>query len=532
MKNLNHCGTVKVWLFCLVASGLSLSAIQAAPQAGDGIFQSDFGNSEALRVWQISDSQHVRLTRTEDQLPVLFIEAPPGGSSNVLARLNLPLESLRGARLKFSARVKAAGVTSPPKPWNGVKFMLHATGPQGDQWPQASAGVGTFDWTHLQFTARVPRDATSAALVLGLEAVLGQVWFDHVEITVLNPPRARPTAPPAGPPFKGHDLPRLRGAMIGQVSAEDLREFGENWRANHVRWQLIWGGFPASPADNANLTAYDAWLEGELKRLDDLLPVCEQAGLKVLIDLHTPPGGRAADNTCRIFTDPACQAKFIEWWDKISRRYRGNRTVWGYDLVNEPVEGNVPAGLMDWQALATATARVVRKNDPDHAIIIEPAPWGGPEAIENLEPIPVPGVVYSVHVYVPHQFTHQGIHGNPAGVRYPGMVAGQQWDRERLRRALLPVVEFQRDHGVHIYIGEFSAIRWAPDDSAWRYLRDCIELFEENGWDWAYHAFREWDGWSVEHGPDQKDRKRSPTPTNREQLLRAWFAKNAEKPSR
>ena len=74
-----------------------------------------------------------------------------------------------------------------------------------------------------------------------------------------------------------------------------------------------------------------------------------------------------------------------------------------------------------------------------------------------------------------------------------------------MKRALKPVVEFQRKYGVHIYIGEFSAIRWAPDDSACRYLKDLIDIFEAHGWDWSYHAFREWDGWSVEHGPDPKD---------------------------
>ena len=56
-----------------------------------------------------------------------------------------------------------------------------------------------------------------------------------------------------------------------------------------------------------------------------------------------------------------------------------------------------------------------------------------------------------------------------------------------------------------------------------------IDIFEENGWDWAYHAFREWDGWSVEHGPDPNDRSRSKTPTDREQLLRSWFEKNAKR---
>ena len=30
------------------------------------------------------------------------------------------------------------------------------------------------------------------------------------------------------------------------------------------------------------------------------------------------------------------------------------------------------------------------------------------------------------------------------------------------------------------------------------WIRDCIDILEEYGWDWSYHAFREWDGWSVE----------------------------------
>ncbi|MFH1923679.1 MAG: cellulase family glycosylhydrolase, partial [Planctomycetota bacterium] len=174
------------------------------------------------------------------------------------------------------------------------------------------------------------------------------------------------------------------------------------------------------------------------------------------------------------------------------------------------------------------TARKVRQLDPDHAIIVEPAPWGSPASLDWFEPIDVPGVVYSVHMYQPHRFTHQGIHGNPAGIRYPGEVDGKPWDRDGLRRALQPAVDYQRDYGVHVYLGEFSAIRWAPGESAHDYLRDSIDIFEENGWDWAYHAFREWDGWSVEHGPDRQDRSPSPTPTTREKLLRSWFAKNRE----
>jgi len=86
--------------------------------------------------------------------------------------------------------------------------------------------------------------------------------------------------------------------------------------------------------------------------------------------------------------------------------------------------------------------------------------------------------------------------------------------------------QITKKHGVAIYIGEFGSIRWAPENSTYRYLKDCIEIFEEEGWDWAYHAFREWQGWSVEHGSDKNDTQPTTEPTNRELLLRSWYEKN------
>jgi hypothetical protein len=79
---------------------------------------------------------------------------------------------------------------------------------------------------------------------------------------------------------------------------------------------------------------------------------------------------------------------------------------------------------------------------------------------------------------------------------------------------------------VRIYVGEFSAIRWAPGDSARQWLRDVIEQMEEYRWDWSYHAFREWEGWSVEHGPDRKDTRPAAEPTPRMKLLLDHFSRN------
>ena len=516
-----------------LAASLMVIALScfAQPNTGDIVFQTDFEGAGTLRAWGAEQNQHVRLASGFQSAQSLQVEKQTNTAGSASVVLPLPIDKMRGARLACWAMVKADGVTPPPQPWNGIKFMLHITTPSGAHWPQQNNLFGTFDWKRVQFKAVIPADATAAELILGLEAVNGRAQFDDLKITVALGPRARPATPPAGPVFTGHAEPRLRGAMISpDLTPESLRVLGQEWNANLIRWQLIRYG----PSAQINTAAgYDAWLEGALGKLDAALPLCEKYGVRVVLDLHSPFGGTPTvsgyvGTDTGLFTNRAAQDKFVADWERMARRYRDSPVIWGYDLANEPVEEEVAAGCDDWQALATRAARAVRAADKRHAIIVEPTPWGGPEALANLEPLPVPGVVYSVHMYQPHQFTHQGVHGGTTGIAYPGLIAGKLWDQAALRRVLQPVRDWQRDYGVQIYLGEFSAIRWAPDDSAYRYLKDCIELFEEFGWDWSYHAFREWSGWSVEHSQDQGDTAPSKTQTSREKLLREWYGKNVK----
>jgi hypothetical protein len=502
----------------------------AQTRRGEVVYQNNF-DDPAL---QVPASAAIHLDQGLNGSQALMTERPvEAGPGDVIWRVPLDLNRLRGVKVKCEAQVKAQDVSLPPNPWNGVKFMLQAGSAGKMIYPQQNEVRGSFDWKTISFTATIPADATEASLLLGLEKTTGKAWFDDVKITALSIPRHRPGQSTTGPVFTGHEVPRLRGAMVSPTIKEaDLRVLGGDWKANHLRWQLTWLNKEFDGGDIDTPEAYDRWIDLSLSRLDALLPVARELGMLVTIDLHSTPGG-SQGRINRIFSDKKWQDEFIKTWDKIARHYNGNPTIWGYDLANEPIEvwGNVdavPEGLMDWHELATKTSQVVRAIDAKHAIIIEPTPGGDPGGFNELEPIPVPGIVYSVHMYKPHEFTHQGVGGYAKGpVYYPGEAAGAKWDKEALRRALQPVRDFQRDYNVQIYVGEFSAIRWAPDDSAYNYLRDCIDIFEEYGWDWNYHAFREYNGWSVEHGQDPADAaKRVTEPTKREQLLLSWFAKN------
>ena len=494
-------------------------------KVGDVIYETDFEGADALKDWPGSAT----LEQGCESAQALALERPAGSDSgSTVAQHVLPVEQVRGCLIHLSGMVKARDVSDKPASWNGIKFMSPVTTPGGKMHPQARIGVGSFDWQRFIFPVRVPDDATDIRLYMGLEAVTGKVWFDDIKIVVRKLPFV--PRPPAteGPVYKGHDLPRLRGAMISpNIDEDSLRLFGRDWNANLARWQLV-GWRPEGPT--LDLDAYDAWLAEQLAKLDAALPLCEKYGVYVVVDLHSKPGG-SAESGQSLFSSKACQDKFIENWRMMARKYRDSEVVWAYDLVNEPIEDAVAEGVMDWEELATATARAIREIDADHAIIVEPPHGGNPYGLSRFNPIDVPNIVYSVHMYLPHVFTHQGVHSEwKQKWHYPGEIQGKQWDQAQLERALQPAIDFQRRYNVHMYLGEFSAIRWAPDGSAYRYLRDLIDIFEAHDWDWTYHAFREWTGWSVEHGPDPENTKPVAEPTPRQKLLTEWFSKN-QKPS-
>ena len=505
---------------------ITLLALLTAPEAGEQavVFRADFDAPNALEEWT---GQPGELAVGHEGTPSLMIENHDGARSS-MQQVDVPVDRIAGRLIALRAVVKAENVSEPPNSWNGIKVMLILDTPDGKQYPQLELPVGTFDWLPALRALRVPRDTTKATLCLGLEKATGAAWFDTIEIRV---GRIADGGRRSEAPFKGHDLPRLRGVMHGPRFVEkDLRDLAVTWGANQVRWQLNWT--PMKKAEDAaqDLDAYDAWLDGALSECDKALDACEKFGLMALVDLHTPPGGRAGLGVCRMFAEQHYQDKLVEVWDRIARRYKGRPAVYAYDLLNEPVEGRVAEGLLNWRDLATKVTKTIRAVDPGKPVVFEPGPWGSPDGFDTTTPLDLDRVIYSFHMYRPHAFTHQGVHGASTGLVYPGIMGRLRWDKERLREAMMPAIDFQRTFNVHLYVGEFSAIRWAPDNSAHRYLRDVIDLLEEYGWDWSYHAFREWDGWSVEHGPDPDDHAPSTTPTDRQKLLCDWFAKN-EKPT-
>jgi aryl-phospho-beta-D-glucosidase BglC (GH1 family) len=226
--------------------------------------------------------------------------------------------------------------------------------------------------------------------------------------------------------------------------------------------------------------------------VDTALTAGTQEGFKVVI-VFVPV---TTSSVAEYWSNPNLQASLQANWVATAAKYNGNPTVAGYDLINEP---SAPGGESQWQTFALQLISAIRNVDASHVIIFEPSPGGVPEAFAGLTPLDVANLVYSVHWYEPYGFTNQGLQTQVA-VSYPSAAGSALGvvDESTLSSKLAPVRQFATNSGAPVYVGEFSAVRWAPGTSSYNYVRDSIALFEVAGWSWNYHEWRGYPGWDAE----------------------------------
>ena len=456
---------------------------------------------------------------------ILIVEVPKGDPERTVeahahctAEVDLSpyFEGGRGAVL--SVRVRGKDVTKPDFQWNGVKCMFRYVSEETGRlaYPGDRLPIGSFDWRTAETRVNwlnphgLPRGGR-ATIVLGLQGCSGRAEFDlstlRIESEDLGIPREDNGYVVRYPGIAGTaPAAPLRGCMSpgGRHTTEDDIETLHQWGATLLRYQINRNWSKLN--DNQDLDEYARWVDWRLDNIEQVLDWCAARGMKVCIDLHSPPGGKwgvreGQPLEMNMFSDDRYAAAFIDTWRRIATRFKGHPALYGYDLINEPTQSR-PLRHNYWQ-LQFDAARAVREIDPDTPIVFAANHASHADDFRYLVPIPMDNVIYQVHCYHPHFFTHQGVAGHPPSsaerpLTWPGAdpITGERWDKDWLRRKLQPVRDFQLKYGAKIYCGEFSATAWA--EGAEKYLRDCIDLFEEYGWDWTYHAFREAPCWDVE----------------------------------
>jgi aryl-phospho-beta-D-glucosidase BglC (GH1 family) len=325
----------------------------------------------------------------------------------------------------------------------------------------------------------------------------------------------------------------LRGFSVVSIDDALLDSAIGDWHANIFRY---WP--PTQP---------EPWKQFQ-RDLPERLDRAHALGVTLILALSQIPNEHIKeypqDNRERLvafWADEANLQDIVERWRCMAEICKDHPADVWFDLVNEPLNWvEFPKHPKKWEAWAQTLVDEIRKIDAQHPIVIEPGPGGLCWGFRDFPLLKGENLIYSVHMYQPHDYTHQGI----ADIRntdlakaylerqkpWPGTYGEDPagfWDKKKLEDALAPAIEFQRRHGVEIFVGEFSAVRWAPN--AADYLRDLVEIFERHGWGWCYHAYKEFHGWSLEHDDpfsDEPNAKLATTPTARAQVIHEFMKRN------
>lgn len=254
--------------------------------------------------------------------------------------------------------------------------------------------------------------------------------------------------------------------------------------ANLIRVALIVNRSTTSPRYTIDSAQYAS--------LDQVLIRADRYHFKVVVVI-----AQANSQQGSYWSDVQEQNDYASLLKVVATKYRNTMVIAGFDIMNEPVLGLLESqSTLVWEPIARNIVNQIRSVDTNHVIIIESADWALPNIFYYMKPVNIEdkNIVYSVHMYEPAAVTNQGLSGNPLGVYYPNAT----YNMTSTRAMLTYVSDFQKKYNVPIYVGEFSAIRWAPGATRENYLRDVLTIFTENKWSWTYHSWRTWNGWDAE----------------------------------
>lgn len=248
-----------------------------------------------------------------------------------------------------------------------------------------------------------------------------------------------------------------------------------------------------------SFTPSQGW-NSAMRWLDSMVAECKKDNIIAIVHLRWIPdrnGGFYDQTSSAYWNNPTAIDDTIQRVTQLAAHLHGYGSQYvAYDINSEPTERTSHGAVQPpgWVSIQKRIVEAIRSQDPEAWVVVKPGPWGGVPGYKNgFQPLPYPRLVYSVHMYAPPRYTHQGVRNSGVGVSYPGKFRGHAFNKSALEAYLAPVEAFQRENNVPMWVGEFSAVRWAPGSE--QYLTDLVNIFDSYGWGWSYFSFGGWNGW-------------------------------------
>lgn len=206
-------------------------------------------------------------------------------------------------------------------------------------------------------------------------------------------------------------VPVERGFQIplDSISAENLAEIKNNWKANVIRVHI--GN--NSDMDGKVGASYDAMMEERFALLETKLPLLQQSDLKMIFSLTSPPGGfetRVPIPHSLMYSNRALQDDFIAKWRQIMARFGNHPSIAAFDLSSEPAMNKKARNpsARTWNELVVETIAAIRETHPTTMLMVQGLS-GAPSSLAALPPINDPNIIYSYNSYLFHNYQHTGV---------------------------------------------------------------------------------------------------------------------------
>lgn len=226
-----------------------------------------------------------------------------------------------------------------------------------------------------------------------------------------------------------------------------------------------------------------------LQILDILIREAGERDMYVLLDRHRPDANGQSELW---YTSAVSEAQWIADWVMLAKRYKGNDTVIGADLHNEP-HGQASWGTgnmaTDWRLAAERVGNAILAVNPNWLIVVEGVErnvqgedgnywWGGNLKGVRNNPVRLntPNkVVYSTHDY------GQGVYN-------------QSWFSEHNFPSNMPTIWNEYWGYIHkeqiapVLIGEFGGRNTSMTTNEGQWQHALVQYIKENGLYWTYWA--------------------------------------------
>lgn len=243
-----------------------------------------------------------------------------------------------------------------------------------------------------------------------------------------------------------------------------------------------------------------AWRESSFTWLDKIVGWADKQGIHLILDMHIPTGGVYQDYQIHpanqiFWEDDWMRGRFVDVWREIAKRHAKNDSILGYDLMNEPAT----LDFDKYQRLMRLTAQAIREYDANHLLIVQPGMYVKADQSWDLAypGIPDNQIIYSLHYYLPTEFSLQGAPWlaslATSTLVYPGLKIPNQtdtWNYATILKNLESLKSKTQAHGEHpVIMSEFGTIFTKKHNGQLFWINDVIRAAKEldMGWIYWYH---------------------------------------------